>query len=236
MFGNSPLTGADARRARSRREMWNAILDEAGRIVESDGIDALTIRAVAQAIGYSPGAIYEYFDSKEAILSALYFGGADGLGAVCERAVTSLPTDTGAVDALVALGHAYRNYALKHPDLYRLVFGGLKAIPKERPPDCEEQEGGFDTVLEIARRGVESGEFASIPLPMIAVTAWAAVHGYVSLELTGHLKGGDAPGAAPATPDEGLRQRDNLFDAHMRMIMLGLVREEHRPAVTAVLA
>src|SRR5680860_201681 len=116
MLKNQPLTGASDRRERSRQDMRTSILEAAGDIVDVAGIDGLTIRAVAQAVGYSPGALYEYFDSKEAILVALYFGGADGLGAHCERAVTSLPHGSSAIDGFAALGHAYRAYAMKHPD------------------------------------------------------------------------------------------------------------------------
>jgi len=232
MVGIGGLGGATARRERSRREMRMTILDEAGRIVDAGGLDALTIRAVATAIGYSPGALYEYFDSKEAILAALYFGGADGLGVRCERAVASLPPDAGAVDAIVAVGHAYRAYALDHPDLYRLVFGGMKSLPTQRPEDCgEDDSDSFAMMIELARKGIAAGELADQPLPVIAITTWAAVHGFVSLELTGHLTGGDAPGEPPANPAAGETLRSQLFEAHLRMILLGLVADHHRAAI-----
>lgn len=231
MLIKSELTGASARRERGRQEMRTAILAAAGQIVEADGIDGLTIRAVAQAVGYSAGAMYEYFDSKEAILTALYFGGADGLGAHCERAVTSLPPESTAIDAIVALGHAYRAYALKNPDLYRLVFGGFKIPPQAPPPECAEEEGagGFGTLAEVASRGIADGLLIDWPPAVIACTTWAAVHGFVSLELTGHLTGGDGPGVPPASPEAGQRVRDDLFEAQLRMSLFGLVKEEHRP-------
>jgi AcrR family transcriptional regulator len=230
------MTGATARRERGRREMRSAILEVAGGIVDAGGMDALTIRAVAQAIGYSPGALYEYFDSKEAILATLYFDGADGLGVHCDRAVTSVPADAGSIAAIVALGHAYRAYALAHPDLYRLVFGGLKALPKQRPEDCaDEPSGGLDTLIGVLQRGMASGELASdIPPEAIAISTWSAVHGFVSLELTGHLTGGDAPGVPAATPEAGQEQRDRLFEAHMRMTMLGLASDAHRAHLASV--
>jgi len=225
------LTGASARRERGRREMRTAILAAAAAIFEAEGIDGLTIRAVAQAVGYSPGAMYEYFDSKEAILTALYFGGTDGLGGFCERAVAALPPEATAIEAIVALGHAYRTYALDHPDLYRLVFGGFKTPPVAPPVDCEEEEdesGGFGTLAEVAARGVAAGEFEAYPPSVLAVTAWAAVHGFVSLEVTGHITGGDGPGVPPPSPEAGRQVRDDLFDAHIRMVLFGFVKEEHR--------
>ncbi len=230
MLSRHLLTGASARRERSRQEMRAAVLEAAGNIVEADGIDGLTIRAVAQAIGYSPGALYEYFDSKEAILTALYFGGADGLGAHCERSVAVLPPEATSIDAIAALGHAYRAYALNHPDLYRLVFGGFKTPPQAPPVECEEEDDadGFGTLAEVARQGIEAGLLVDLPPGVIACTAWAAVHGFVSLELSGHLTGGTGPAVPPPSPEVGQQRRDDLFAAHLRMVLFGYVKEEHR--------
>lgn len=231
MLTTKKLTGASSRRERGRQEMRDSILAAAGKLVQAEGIDGLTIRAVAQAVGYSPGALYEYFDSKEAILTDLYFGGTDGLGGFCDRAVTALPEDASAIDGIVALGRAYRGYALDHPDLYRLVFGGFKAPPEERPVHCEgepDESGGFTTLIDIAARGVAAGELENLPVEVIAITAWAAVHGFVSLEVTGHITGGEGPGVPPASPEAGRQTRDYLFEAHLRMTLYGLVKEEYR--------
>ncbi len=231
MLTKRALTGASARRERGRQEMRTAILSAAAGIFEAEGIDGLTIRAVAQAVGYSPGAMYEYFDSKEAILTALYFGGTDGLGGFCDRAVAALSPDASAIDGIVALGHAYRTYALAHPDLYRLVFGGFKSPPMAPPVDCdgdEDESGGFGTLAAVAARGVAAGDLEDLPPEVIAITAWAAVHGFVSLEVTGHITGGDGPGVPPSSPDAGRQIRDSLFEAHIRMTLFGLVKEEHR--------
>jgi AcrR family transcriptional regulator len=210
--------------------MRAAVLEAAGEIVEAGGIDGLTIRAVAQAVGYSPGAIYEYFDSKEAILKALYFGGADGLGAYCERAVAVLPPEASAIDAIAALGHAYRAYALNHPDLYQLVFGGFKTPPQAPQVECAEDDdtGGFGTLAEVAREGIAAGVLIDLPPAVIACAAWATVHGFVSLEITGHLTGGDGPGLPPESPDIGRQNRDHLFEALLRMVTFGFIREHHQ--------
>lgn len=231
MLTRTRLTGASARRERGRQEMRTAILKAAADIFEAQGIDGLTIRAVANAVGYSPGAMYEYFDSKEAILTTLYFEGTDGLGGFCERAVTGLPPDASAVDGIVALGQAYRAYALAHPDLYRLVFGGFKKPPRQRPDDCEDDDsGGFDTLVALVTRGVAGGELVDVPPAVIAITAWASVHGFVSLEVTSHITGGEGPGVPPPSPEQGRDVRDRLFESHMRMVLFGFVKEEHRPA------
>lgn len=232
MLAKRPLTGASERRERGRMEMRSAILDAAREIVAAEGVDRLTIRAVAQAVGYSAGALYEYFDSKEDILTALYFEGSDGLAGQCERTVASHVEGSTAVEALIALGHAYRSYALSHPELYRLVFGGFKTLPEPLAADCpEESHGGFDTLIQVAIQGVTEQSMVDLPPPVIAAAAWSAVHGFVSLELSGHLTGGDGPGEPPASVVEGRQRRDQMFDGLIRTVMFGLVKEDQRAAL-----
>lgn len=49
----------------------SAILDEAMRILEKEGLDGLTMGVLAKALGVVPAALYRYFPSKDALLSAL---------------------------------------------------------------------------------------------------------------------------------------------------------------------
>lgn len=231
-------SGAAARRARGRQEMQAAILDVAQRIVDEEGVDKLTIRGIAQEIGYSPGAIYEYFASKEAILNALYFHGANGLGTYCEQTIRALPEGTSATDMLLALGYGYRRYALAHEELYRLAFASFKQRPEAHDDHDDESRGGFGTLLRVAQRGIDEGEFVpDVPAAAIAAAAWSAVHGFVSLELTGHLGGVRTPDPPLVPPGEDQHQRDHdhnhLFDVVVHMMLYGFVRRERRPSPDA---
>lgn len=234
MLDKKALTGAKARRSRIREEMRAAIVDSAGRLVSEHGIEGLTIRAVAQDLGYSPGALYEYFDSKELILCSLYFEGTDGLGVHCDQAVDRLPEGSTAIDAMTVLGRAYREFALEHAEIYRLVFCGLKTPPE--PPEVDSPEdnpGGFGIAVQIMRQGIADGMFVDMPAPMLATAAWAAVHGFVSLEIGGQINGNDGPGMPIPAPEEARRRRDEAFEAVLRMLLFGFAREEHRISTTA---
>src|SRR5215475_13893329 len=48
-----------------------ALLDTAERIVEADGIDALTVRRVADGAGTTTRAVYSLYGSKEGLIVAL---------------------------------------------------------------------------------------------------------------------------------------------------------------------
>lgn len=229
MVTTKRVSGAAARRANNREQMQAAILDTARSIVTTNGTNALTIRGVAQALSYSPGAIYEYFESKEEILTCLYFQGTSGLGAQMEQAVADLPAGTNAVDGMMALARAYRAHALANPELYRLIFGGMTDTPEPPPIDeADKQAGGFGTLVRLATQGVAEGSLVDIPVPLIAHAAWAAVHGFVSLELQGHVVGASAPGMPVPTEEIGLQQRDQMYETVIRMMLFGLVTAEYR--------
>ena len=63
--------GIQQRKERERRAMAEGILAAARAIAGEEGWPAVTMRKIAARIEYSPPALYEYFDSKEAILLAL---------------------------------------------------------------------------------------------------------------------------------------------------------------------
>jgi AcrR family transcriptional regulator len=226
MFGKGAATGAAARRERGRQEMRGAIIETAQQIIIDRGIDALTIRSVAQQLGYSPGALYEYFASKEDILTAIYVESQDGMDMFCAQAVRELPADATPVDALWTLGHAYRRHALAHAELYRMAFGEFKSPPMPADPD-HVRTGAFGTLVRIAEQGIRDGVFIDTPPMDLAFVAWSSVHGFVSLEVSGRIAGGEGPGMPPTTPAEGTRRRDDLFDTLTRVLLTGLVRKEH---------
>src|SRR5215831_9675639 len=80
-----------ARRERERQELRGQILRAAREIARAEGWQAVTVRKIADQVEYSPAAIYEYFDSKEAILYALMVEGFRLILAELQRAATAEP-------------------------------------------------------------------------------------------------------------------------------------------------
>ena len=149
-------TGAATRRERARREMREAILDAARRLITAEGLSGPSIRAIAREIGYSPAALYEYFPAKEDVGRALFFEGAEGLTGMMERALAEVPAGAGPAEELQALSRL-SGYALQNPELFRLVFTSSTV---GFTPDADElgrSRGGYDCLVETARRGIEAG-------------------------------------------------------------------------------
>jgi AcrR family transcriptional regulator len=195
--------------------MRSAILDVARNLVASEGANSLSMRAIARDLGYSPAALYEYFPGKEDVFCALYLEGAEGLAGRMRTALDALPDEAPANERLLAIGLAYRGFALEQPELYRLAFGSGTA--DYEPGDEERAAGGeaFQILIDTARAGVADGTFAQIPPEALALACWSMVHGFVMIELAGMVDKKLGPGSATA---------DQLFDATLTVLGQGFMR------------
>src|SRR5471032_1161736 len=108
----------------SKRHLFNQpllrshILDAARVIVVRQGFDALSMRKLAEVIGYSPASLYLHFASRDAIAHALSVEGHAML--LAELHACDSVADTGA--RVKAMAHAYVAFGLTHPEVYRLIF------------------------------------------------------------------------------------------------------------------
>lgn len=123
------VTGA---RARARAEVRSAILATAAEHLATDGAADLSLRAVARDVGMVSSAIYRYFPSRNALLTALIIDAYDRLGDATEASVAASATSAPAhrwVDAAMAI----RAWAIDHREDYALLYG--TPVPGYAAPD-----------------------------------------------------------------------------------------------------
>lgn len=168
------------------------LVDEAGRLLAREGADALTLRRLATASGTSTMAVYTLYGDKHGLLRAMYHAGFERLGSALRAAARG---HDDPLDALVALGHAYRDTALANPHLYDLMFGAV--VPGFVPDEGGRAvaDAAYAPLVEGVRRCLDAGQLSGTTAERIALHLWSVSHGMVSLELAGHLTETD-PGAA----------------------------------------
>ncbi|MDQ1699869.1 MAG: hypothetical protein QOG34_1732 [Frankiaceae bacterium] len=168
------------------------LVDEAGRLLADEGVAALSLRRLAAASGTSTMAVYTLYGDKQGLLHAMHRAGFERLGDAL-RAAAAAHADPP--DALVALGHAYRETALANPHLYGLMFGA--AVPGFVPDETGRAvaDAAYKPLVEGVRRCLDAGQMGGTPAERIALHLWSVSHGMVSLELAGHLAAPD-PAAA----------------------------------------
>ena len=132
-------TRAD-RRAQTRAEL----IAVADRRFSADGYHATSLDAVADEAGFTKGAVYSNFSSKEDLFFAVYEGRVEQAVAHAREVVGAAPTAAEAVRALVAESSARRDrddgwlpvflefwtYVLRHPE-HRARFAALHARATE---------------------------------------------------------------------------------------------------------
>jgi AcrR family transcriptional regulator len=94
-----------------------ALLAEAERIVEAEGLNALTVRRAAAAAGTTTRAVYTAFGSKDALLIAL---GARGFELLQETLEALPETADPAADLVEGGVRVFRRFAVEHPTLFRI--------------------------------------------------------------------------------------------------------------------
>lgn len=143
-------------------------------LVDRDGPARVTLRDVASAAETSTSAIYSLFGGKAQLLTAAIDDGFRSFGeSQREAAAGGLPN----------LGRAYRTWALEHPALYRLMFGGALASYVECSPTPDVASDSMLPLVEAVTSAQDAGRLRAGDPMVVAMAIWGQVHGLVSLEL-----------------------------------------------------
>lgn len=167
---------------RKPTDLRQDVLQASLALIEEGGLDRLSMREVARKAGVSHQAPYHYFGDREAILAALAGEGFSRLGQSLARAAA----DAGEPgDAVVAMGKAYVDFAIRHPPYFQVMFRA-DAVPLDRYPEARKQENeAFGKLVEEIDKAF-TGQ-APEERRRIAVAVWAMVHGLATLILEGSL-------------------------------------------------
>jgi AcrR family transcriptional regulator len=212
MWDGGRMTDRPAAGVRARARA--AMIDEIKRIARAHLADAgpdLSLRAVARDLGVVSSAVYRYFDSRDALLTALIVDAYNDLGNAADAAEAAAPR-RDLTARWLALGRGIRAWALAHPHEYALLYGS--PVPGYAAPQATIgpasrpllrlagllHDGVHRGLLRAADRLPKqvradlvtiaaNAEFADIPPAVLArgMIAWAQLFGAISFELFGRL-------------------------------------------------
>ena len=193
---NLSATEVDAFRAR--------LCAVAQRRFAKQGVDGVSMRQLAGALGCSPMTPYRYFRNKEEILAAVRTAAFDRFAAALEGAIGKARGDLRAQGQ--AVGAAYIRFALSEPEAYRLMFDLSQPHPDRYPELVRATARARHMMSASLEELVKAGIFAGDP-QLLGHVFWATMHGLVVLHLAGKL---------PAKPDFRAIQREA-----MRLLVAG---------------
>lgn len=182
---------ANSKAGRYHHGNLKASLVEAAKVIlERDGADALSLRAIAAEVGVSHTAPYSHFKNKKELIEAI---SATGYELLADALSGNLDTQGGAKDDLVlSYGVAYLQFALANPQLYRLMLGqvetrGLKESSSPVALDMSKESITLKRPFLMLHQALEKEIKDPDAAKLQALGAWGLVHGLSALLIEGHL-------------------------------------------------
>ncbi|MGW2476576.1 TetR/AcrR family transcriptional regulator [Streptomyces sp. NPDC001665] len=203
-----------SRRVRLREQLVDDSRQAARQIAAAEGIDGLTLAAVARAVGVSPPALYRYFDGRNGLVRALYDDMTAELIATVEDAVQRQdPHDLSS--RLHAASRAVFDWALANRAAFDLLMGSsyraVETTDEDLPHIIPRELGGLFGQLftELWQRGTlgypADGELPqplreqvntyrqamNLHLPLgvayLMITCWRQIYGVTCMAVYGHF-------------------------------------------------
>lgn len=176
------------------------LIDVAIRLLEEGGLEAVKVRRIAGEIGMSTMAVYTHFGGMAELLNAVVQEGFLRLAVT----VGGVGTSEEPMADFFGQGLVYRDWALRNPRLYTLMFGLSTDLGRSLRQDMTatgtisalpEGQAAFDVMTGAVRRMIAAKEIRSVDPVAAAGQFLAATHGYVLLEIAGFF-GNDGNGLA----------------------------------------
>lgn len=162
-------------------DLKNALIQAGIDIISEKGIQELSIRNAAKRIGVSHTAPYRHFKSKEELVVAIAVKGFDILENTIEKAVANLSKSDPS--ALIEGCRAYIQFAISHPNYYRIMFGDIIKNKTDYPDFFKAYDISFQKLIHIIVNQVNHHKKDKIDLEITAIAVWSMLHGYCLLVL-----------------------------------------------------
>ncbi|MBX7174793.1 MAG: TetR/AcrR family transcriptional regulator [Pyrinomonadaceae bacterium] len=164
-----------------KADLRQEILDAAREMFVAEGYANVSMRKIAEKIGYSPTTIYLYFKDKN-----------DLLHQICEESFAQLARNISSIQQLSAnsmdklrMGlREYINFGLKHPSHYEVIF--IMPLKSEVEAEYEMSQGkvAFETLCSSVSDCIKDNLLKNNDVGLISQTLWAGIHGITSLLIT----------------------------------------------------
>jgi AcrR family transcriptional regulator len=202
-------------RPREHNEETRAALRAAAEhLIAEGGVEAFSVRAVADEVGTTTRAVYSLFGSKEGLLiDALAQGAFDYLA----DGIAALDDTDDAVADLVDVGLlVFRPLVLEHPVLYRIAFQRIILGFSAGPELTAARERAWAQLINRVERVAAAGLLGAKPVPEAAVEFNAMMEGLSNAELRGAILRLLPEGQEEATWQQALRSVVNGWTANAK--------------------
>jgi AcrR family transcriptional regulator len=169
------------RREQEKEQLQRRILDAAGELFLEFGYEGLSMRQIAERIGYSATTIYRHYESKDDLLFAIVYEGFVRFGRQLAKASQS---SGDLLLRLKALGRAYIEFGLKNPVYYQLMFmQRFDLLFEKRAAESAPIIASFGALEQIVKGAMQARLLKPGDAETTSALIWAVVHGITSLAI-----------------------------------------------------
>lgn len=167
-----------------------ALIDAAIEQIKEQGVEKLSMRAIARAVGVSQTAPYRHFKDKNHLLSEV---ATQAFSELYEASYAVVEQNRTPLQNIQAAGLVYLRYAIDNPEKYRILFGSRIQNRRSYSTMVEAGEKSFQILIDQVERGIAEGDFIPGCALILANTLWTQVHGAASLILDGFYEDRQLP-------------------------------------------
>lgn len=178
------------RNLHSREQQRDMAIAAAELILVREGFAGLSMRKVADAIGYTVGQLYLIFQNQDDLLAIINERTTDAIyGELCD----AVDTARAPAQRLQALALAYVGFAQNHSHRFRMLFEHHLPIDMQPRPSADLRIKRLFELVETDLAPLLPGTGGE-RLRQLAATLWSGVHGIAALAVSGKLKwAGETP-------------------------------------------
>lgn len=140
-------------RGRRQKRQRDELLDLAAELLLERGVEGFSLRELARRADYTPGALYNYFPGRDALLGEL----TQRVFTHFDAYLAEVPHDLPAGRRLALLSDAYQRFAVENPEEYLLLFLRIPAPGSTTFDDPDAAPEPWRHVIDACRQGVLSG-------------------------------------------------------------------------------
>ena len=167
-----------------------ALIDAAIEQIKEQGVEKLSMRAIARTVGVSQTAPYRHFKDKNHLLSEV---ATQAFSELYEASYAVVEQNRTPLQNIQAAGLVYLRYAIDNPEKYRILFGSRIQNRRSYSTMVEAGEKSFQILIDQVERGIAEGDFIPGCALILANTLWTQVHGAASLILDGFYEDRQLP-------------------------------------------
>ncbi|MGM0641275.1 MAG: TetR/AcrR family transcriptional regulator [Thermotogota bacterium] len=165
---------------KKQESVKKAIIQVAKEIVEKDGFDGLSIRKIANKVGYSPGNIYQYFKNKDHIIEDMISDTYLSMLEILKKNYKKFETIS---DEIVFKYRKYIDFALDNSVYFKMIMINENEDILKKTSVLKEGSSIKQPALFFLRRyiekGIEKKEFCVENIELTTQSLWVSVYGLI---------------------------------------------------------